>query len=104
MWKRKHKGIQDEDVVGGLADVLAALGDELRDANRRAKKREGGPVVALGYAEVHIEVAVEKAGGAGFDFKVLKADGRVNRTRTAKVVVNLNAFDGDDGVPFAMGQ
>lgn len=104
MWRRKRKGLQDEDVVGGLADVLAALGDELREANRRAETHDDGPVVSLGHAEVHIEVAVEKAGGVGFDFKVLKANGSLQHTRTAKVVVHMNSFDGDQGIPFAIGQ
>lgn len=53
----------------GLADVLQALGAELREAQQR-----GGGTIAWMNAELEMEVAVDTTGSGGVRFWVVNAD------------------------------
>jgi hypothetical protein len=80
----------------GLADVLQALGEELREAQQR-----GGGTIAWMNAEVEMEVAVDTSGSAGVKFWVLNADAARGVTRTTRVKVSLtphNEFQQPYGV------
>lgn len=82
----------DETGAGlGLADVLQALGAELRDAQQR-----GGSTIAWMSAEVEMEVAVETTGAGGVRFWVLNADASRARTQTTRVKVNLSPHSADE--------
>jgi hypothetical protein len=81
----------------GLADVLQALGAELREAQQR-----GGGTIAWINAEVEMEVAVDTSGSGGVRFWVVNADTTRGVTRTTRVKVNLTPRS-DDKQPDGVG-
>lgn len=82
----------------GLADVLQALGAELRDAQRR-----GGGTIAWINAEVEMEVAVDTSGTAGVKFWVLNGGAAHGVTRTTRVKVALTPHN-DAQQPYGVGK
>jgi hypothetical protein len=75
----------------GLPELLAALGAELREAHATAE-REGKETAAWTSATVEIDVAVEVSAGGGVEFYVT-AEGAAARTRTTKIILNLEPVD-----------
>lgn len=82
----------------GLADVLQALGAELRDAQRR-----GGGTIAWMNAEVEMEVAVDTSGSGGVRFWVVNGDVTRGVTRTTRVKVSLTPHNPDQQ-PYGVGK
>ncbi|WP_251061832.1 MULTISPECIES: trypco2 family protein [unclassified Streptomyces] len=88
----------DRDQAGrtdglGLADMVAALRDELADAQRRAE----GETLRFGIADVEVEATVQitrsAAGRAGVQFWVVQAGGEMARgnATTHRIKLNLKA-------------
>lgn len=105
---RRKKG--PEGAVAGLAEILKALGNELRQANEKigefhvpiedSDEEEVVPVLFLRDATVEMEVTFTRSSEGGVDVWVLGADARTERATTTKIVVNLNT----NGEPFEVGQ
>lgn len=80
--------------VGGLAEVLEALGAELRSANERIRESGAAPVIALSDAEVELNLRLEADGRGGVRFWVIEATGGLVAERTATVRVRLFSTSG----------
>lgn len=82
----------------GLADVLEALGAELRDAQQR-----GGGTIAWMNAEVEMEVAVDTSGSAGVKFWVINSEAALGVTKTTRVKVALTPHN-EAQQPYGVGK
>lgn len=86
--------------MAGLSDILTALGEELRSANRQVGEYSVGvgedgieskqPILFLSGASVELEVAFTVGGSGGVDIWVVKADGSTSYERSGKITVQLN--------------
>jgi hypothetical protein len=70
-----------------LADLVEALGENLREANTRAVNREA--ILVLGDCSVELNVQWERSASGGVQFWVMKAEGGLKSVRGAKMIVNL---------------
>ncbi|MFD8545795.1 trypco2 family protein [Streptomyces sp. NPDC059649] len=66
-----------------LVSVLDQLREDLAKARLNAAKAPGGPMLALGKAEVEMQLVVEgkKEGGGGIKFSVLALGAKASKTR-----------------------
>lgn len=78
-----------ENPAVGLADVLAALGSEIRLATERASAA-GVNTVRAHTAEVELAVTVEGAVGGGIKFWVVNADASSSTQHVGRVKVMLS--------------
>ena len=76
--------IAAKHVVGGLAEVLSALGAELRQANTA-----GEDTIVFGGADVELNLALEAKAGGGIKFWVVNAEAGSAYARGAKVTVHV---------------
>jgi hypothetical protein len=83
-----------EQVVGGLADVLAALGKELGDAETRSRDRSS---IAWSGAELELSVTMEQSNQAGVDFKVV--NGEINEGNSQTSALKIMPWPAHDGRP-----
>jgi hypothetical protein len=82
-----------EHVVGGLAEVLNALGAEFRQANTLA----GETTILFGGAEIELNVALEPKAGGGVEVFVVNAEaGSTHARRSAKVTVQVYRAEPDE--------
>jgi hypothetical protein len=72
-----------------LIDVVEALSDQLREAQRRAAASDKPSVLTLKGCTVELALSWEKTGSAGIDFKVIKLDGGVDRTRMQTITLTM---------------
>jgi hypothetical protein len=72
-----------------LADLLTALGAELREAQRRAGADEQPDLLKLKECTVELGISWEKKGEAGIEFYVIKLEGGLDKTNTETLTVTL---------------
>lgn len=94
--------------VAGLADILLALGDELRKANFKigeySVEGEDGeeakePILFLAGATVELAVTASVSGSGGVRVWVVNTEGGADYERSGKITVQLNT----GGDPLAVG-
>ena len=78
------------DAVGGLSEVLLALGDELRNANRKVGDMPYGPVLFLSGATVELNLSFSTSAEAGVQVWVVEAKGQGAKEHGATITVHLN--------------
>ena len=88
-----------QGAVAGLAEILGALGDELRVANRKIGERRYGdeavePILLFDHATVEFETVVTTSGQGGVRFWVLSGNVQHAQERTVKITVDLNGPQG----------
>jgi len=81
---------QASDAVGGLSEVLLALGDELRKANRKVGEMPYGPVLFLSGATVELNLSFSASAEAGVQVWVVEAKGQRAKEHSATITVHLN--------------
>lgn len=95
--------------VAGLSELLQALGDELRTANREVGERRlydvGGhdrvePVLFFDHAEVELTLTATKSAEGGVKVWVLSGKGARSSERTIRLKIYLN---GSQGGPYGVG-
>lgn len=93
------------NAVAGLSEVLQALGDELRTANRQVGERrtytvEGSqevePVLFFDRAEVELTVTATKSADGGVNVWVLSGEGARSSERTIRLKIDLNGPNGGE--------
>lgn len=89
-----------EGYIGELADVLEALGEQLREANRRVDNNES-PVIGLHSASITLETVVREEANGGLKLWVVDASASAQESKTIKVEVHANAFAPEE---FPIGQ
>ncbi len=94
-----------QNAVAGLSEVLLALGEELRKANRKVGERpayiEGGkpePILFLQGASVELAITVSANASGGVNVWVVKADAGGSYERSGKITVHLSTGDENPGV------
>jgi hypothetical protein len=90
---------QPANAVAGLSEVLLALGEELRAANRKIGSQsigvpgeEGaqGPTLTVFEASVELAVSVTASASGGFKVWVVNAEAGGSYERSGKVAVHLH--------------
>lgn len=93
--------------VAGLAEILLALGEELRKANiqigeRKAywdkKNKSKEPILFLRGAEVELAVTSSISASGGVKIWVINAGAGAEYARSGKITVHLNTGDDEFGV------
>jgi hypothetical protein len=84
-----------------LADLIKALGMELREAQRRAKSDDQGDLLKLKECSVELGVTWEKNAEGGIDIKVFKLGGGIGKQDTETLSVTLEPLHSDVVVEFA---
>jgi hypothetical protein len=82
----RASNVESHQVVGGLADVLAALGEELGDAEGRARDRS---TIAWSGAELELSVTMQQAGKAGIAFNVVNGEITEGNSQTSSLKINI---------------
>jgi hypothetical protein len=80
----------------GLADVLHALGAELRNG-----ADEGGKTINFVDATIELDVTIRRTGGGKVKFWVAEAGGDLEKSETTRITVNVSPhddFEQSDGV------
>ena len=72
-----------------LADLIQSLGDQLREAEARAKADGKTDLLELKECEVELAVQFEKKGDAGIEFWVVKLGGELTKANTQTIKVTL---------------
>lgn len=84
--------------VGGLAEILGALGDELREANRQIGERKWmdqvEPVLLFDQATVELSATATITGSGGLKFWVLSGGVDHANQKSIRITVHLNGPDG----------
>jgi hypothetical protein len=88
-WRRSPIA-DDVKQVGELADVLGALGQEIRAANMRHRERDS---IKWNTGELTLDVKVEGTASGGFSFKVV--NGGVGRRVSRTTTIKLNLWPAD---------
>jgi hypothetical protein len=82
-------GENTDDKVFPLADLIKALGRDLREAQRRAKEDDQPDILKLKECSVELGVTWEKKGEAGIEFWVIKLGGEVSKQNVETLTVTL---------------
>lgn len=89
-----------------LADLIKALGGELREAQRRATTDDQPDMLQLKECTVELAVTWNKKGEAGLEFWVVKLGGEVSRENTQTISVTMEPLgteaSGSDAGPVVM--
>lgn len=72
-----------------LVDLITALGDQLREAQRRAKDDDQPDLLKLKECSVELAVEWEKKAEGGLEFWVVKLGGGLTTTNTQTLSVTL---------------
>jgi hypothetical protein len=72
-----------------LADLIKVLGQELREAQRRAKKDDQPDLLKLKECSVELGVTWEKKADGSIEFWVIKLGGGVSKENTQTLSVTL---------------
>jgi Trypsin-co-occurring domain 2 len=91
IWKRKIARPADRRYP--LAELLTALGDELREAQRRAREDRREDVLKLKDCSVELAITWEETATGGVEFYVFKLGGELNKTNTQTISVALEPLD-----------
>ncbi len=90
-----------DNAVAGLAEVLEALGEELRKANRVIGERSWGPdpgsrepVLMFNGATVRMTTAVTRSARGGMDVWVLSGAGSTETATTVDIEIFMNGPEG----------
>lgn len=96
---------EPKTAVAGLSDVLLALGDELRKANRKvgdypvyADGQKPQPILFLQSATVELAINVSANAAGGVNVWVVKADTGGSYERSGKISVQLSTGEVPPGV------
>jgi uncharacterized protein (DUF736 family) len=77
-----------------LADLISALGAEIREAQRRANETgQPKPVFYLGECSVELGLTWEKTAEGGLEFWVVKLGGGVTKQDTTTISITLKPID-----------
>ena len=87
--------MRDDDRTFPLADLIDAIGAELREAQRRAREDEQPDMLRLKECSVELGITWEKKGDAGIDIKVVKLGGGIGKQDTQTISVTLEPFAGE---------
>lgn len=82
----------NNEYVGELSDVLEAVGEQLREANRKALNQTEGPVIGLDSATITLETVAQKEASGGLKVWVLDARAAAHESKTVKVEVHATAL------------
>ena len=85
----------DSDRMFPLADLIDAIGAELRESQRRARVDDEADMLRLKECSVELGITWEKKGDAGIDVKVFKLGGGIGKQDTQTISVTLEPFEGD---------
>lgn len=86
----------EDGYIGELSDVLEALGEQLREANKKVGNKSDGPVIGLHSATITLETTVRREANGGLKLWVIDAGASSQASKTIKVEVHANAFDPAD--------
>jgi hypothetical protein len=72
-----------------LADLIRSLGNEIREAEERARADGQADLLELKECEVEVAVQFEKKGDAGVEFWVVKLGGELTKANTQTIKLTL---------------
>lgn len=76
-----------------LADLIAALGRDLREAQRRAAEDDRADLLKLKECSIEVGVTWERKGEAGLELWVVKLGGGVDKTNTQTISITMEPVD-----------
>jgi hypothetical protein len=85
----------DPEKTFPLADLIDAIGAELRESQRRARTDDQPDLLKLRECTVELGITWEKKGDAGFDVQVFKLGGGVSKQDIETISVTLEPFEGE---------
>jgi Trypsin-co-occurring domain 2 len=81
-----------------LVQLIGALGEQLREAQREAKEDDKPDLLKLKECTIELGITWEKKGEAGLEFWVVKLGGGLTKTDTQTISVTMEPLSTDDVV------